>query len=95
MNKDQSLAPGMYPTIHWPVRNTQPALFVPKSSVATTTEGTFVIREKNGRAEWVNVRRGAMDGDLIQVFGPLQAGDLMVKRGTDELREGVVLQNAR
>src|SRR5438552_14420510 len=55
MNPDQSLAPGMYATVKWPVRSAKPALYVPRTSVVTTTERTFVIREKNGKAEWVNV----------------------------------------
>jgi membrane fusion protein, multidrug efflux system len=93
MNSDQSLAPGMYATVKWPVRRSQPALFVPRTSIVTTTERTFVIREKNGKAEWVNVSRGAADGELVEVIGPLQAGDRVVKRGTDELREGTILQN--
>jgi RND family efflux transporter MFP subunit len=92
VNKDQSLAPGMYPTVSWPVRNTQASLLVPKSSVVTTTERTFVIREKAGHAEWVNVRKGRVDGELIQVFGPLQAGELVVKHATDELREGTAIK---
>jgi RND family efflux transporter MFP subunit len=91
-NKDQSLAPGMYPTVQWPLRNAQAALLVPKSGVVTTTERTFVIREKSGRAEWVSVRKGAVDGNLIQIFGPLQAGDLVVRRATDELREGAPIK---
>src|SRR6266566_471157 len=94
MNPDQSLAPGMYATVKWPVRTAKPALYVPKTSVVTTTERTFVIREKNGKAEWVNVSKGAGDGDLIEVIGPLQAGDKIVKRANDELREGTPLQNA-
>src|SRR6185295_4439080 len=53
VNKDQSLAPGMYATVTWPVQNSQQALYVPKTSVVTTTERTFVVREKNGKAEWV------------------------------------------
>ena len=95
VNKDQSLAPGMYPTISWPVRSSRQALLVPKTSVVTTTERTFVVREKNGKAEWVDVRKGPADGDLIQVVGPLQGGDRIVKRATDELREGTVLQSAK
>ena len=59
----------------------------------TTTERTFVIREKNGKAEWVNVRKGAVDGDLQEVIGELQAGDKVVKRAYDELREGTPLQS--
>jgi membrane fusion protein, multidrug efflux system len=91
-NKDQSLAPGMYPTVSWPVRSAEQALFVPKTSVVTTTERTFVIREKNGHAEWVNVEKGGADGEMIRVVGPLRIGDRIVKRATDEIREGTVLK---
>ena len=87
-NRDGALAPGMYPTVKWPVRRDHPGLFVPKTSVVTTTERTFVIRDRNGRAEWVDVKKGAADGDLIEVSGALAAGDKVVRRGTDELREG-------
>jgi RND family efflux transporter MFP subunit len=90
-NRDGSLAPGMYPTVSWPVRRSNPALFVPRTSVVTTTERTFVIRNQNGRAEWVDVKKGAADGDLIEVIGNLHAGDMVVRRGTDELREGAAI----
>jgi RND family efflux transporter MFP subunit len=93
MNPDKALSPGMYATVKWPVQRAQPALWVPKTSVVTTTERTFVIRNKNGKAEWVNVSKGAADGDFIEVIGPLQAGDQVVKRANDELREGTPLQN--
>ncbi len=90
-NPDGTLAPGMFPTVQWPVRREHPALFVPQTSVVTTTERTFVIRNRNGRAEWVNVRKGAADGDFVEVSGALRAGDLVVRRGADELREGTPL----
>ncbi len=87
-NQDGSLAPGMYPTVKWPVRRSRPALFVPRTSVVTTTERTFVVRDENGRAQWVDVRKGITEGDLIEVQGDLKAGDKVVRRATDELREG-------
>ena len=93
MNPDQSLAPGMYATVKWPVRSAKPALYVPKTSVVTTTERTFVIRAKDGKAEWVNVKKGAADGDLVEVIGPLQSGDKIVTRANNELREGAPLQS--
>jgi len=92
LNGGQVLGPGMYSTVHWPVRSSEPALFVPKTAVVTTTERTFVVREKSGRAEWVNVQKGATDGDLIRVIGALQAGEMVVKRATDEMREGSMLK---
>jgi RND family efflux transporter MFP subunit len=91
MNRDNMLGPGMYPTVRWPVRSSEQALFVPRTSVVTTTERTFVIRENNGRAEWVNVQKGPIDGDMIRVIGPVKAGDRIVKRANDEIREGTVL----
>ena len=91
-NKEQTLGPGMYATVRWPVRSADVGVFVPKTSVVTTTERTFVVRDKNGRAEWVNVQKGSADGDLIRVIGPLQEGDRVVKRATDEMREGMDLK---
>jgi RND family efflux transporter MFP subunit len=91
-NRDGALAPGMYPTVRWPVRGTAPVLFVPKTSVVTTTERTFVVRSRNGHAEWVDVRTGPAEGDMIQVMGELKRGDMVVRRATDEIRDGTRLQ---
>lgn len=92
MNPDGSLAPGMYPAVKWPVRRPRPSILVPRTSVVTTTERTFVIRDRNGRAEWVDVRKGILEGDLVEVFGNLKPGDIVARRGTDELREGTPLR---
>jgi membrane fusion protein (multidrug efflux system) len=43
---------------------------------------------REGAAEWVNVSRGRTDGEQVEVYGPLEAGDVIVRRATDELREG-------
>ncbi len=91
-NTDGSLAPGMYPAVQWPVRKSRPSLLVPRTSVVTTTERTFVVRENAGRAEWVDVTKGAADGDLIEVLGNLRPGDKVVRRATDEIRDGAPLQ---
>jgi len=87
-NSPARLAPGMYPQLVWPVSRRQPSLFVPPSAIATNTERTFVIKIHNDVAEWVDVKRGTSMGNLVEVFGPLEAGDRVAVRGTDELREG-------
>lgn len=94
-NADGTLSPGMYPSIKWPIRRTRPALWVPRTSVVATTERVFVVRDRDGHAEWVDVRKGATEGDLVEVMGSLQPGDLIVKRATDEVREGTPLQAAK
>ena len=87
-NAGGALAPGMYAEVVWPVKRGMPGLFVPATAVVTTTERVFVIRVKNGVAEWVPVTKGAKDGDLVEVQGKLSAGDIVVKRGSDEIRGG-------
>ena len=91
MNRDGALAPGMYPSVKWPVRSTAAELWAPKTSVVTTTERTFVIRDRGGRAEWVDVKKGVSDGDLVEVIGNLKPGDALVRRATDEIRDGAPL----
>ncbi len=91
-NPNRRLAPGMYPDIAWPSRRTKPSLLVPATAVVSTTERVFVVRLKNGRAEWVNVKKGTPAGDNIEVFGALAPGDVVVKRPTDEIRDGSPVQ---
>jgi RND family efflux transporter MFP subunit len=82
------LSPGMYPEVQWPFRRAKASLLVPPTAVVTTTERNFVIRITDGKAEWVNVVRGGAAGELVEVFGMLKDGDTVVKRATDEIRDG-------
>jgi RND family efflux transporter MFP subunit len=87
-NKDGKLTPGTYCQVKWPVRRPTPSLFVPTGSVATTTDRTFVIRIRNGKTDWVDVRTGLASGPLTEVFGDLKPGDEVAARGTDEIKAG-------
>jgi membrane fusion protein, multidrug efflux system len=88
---DTTLAPGMYPTVDWPVGSNDMSLFVPGTSVVTTTERTFVIMAVNGHAHWIDVRKGPAAGEQVAIRGPIVEGQLVVKRATDEIREGTPL----
>jgi membrane fusion protein, multidrug efflux system len=90
-NKDGSLAPGMYPTVDWPVGAGENLPFVPATSVVTTTQRTFVIVSINGRAHWVDVRKGPAAGESVSIRGPIAVGQEVVKRASDEIREGTPL----
>lgn len=87
-NPNQRLAPGMFAEVQWPVSRAQASLFVPATALVRTSERQFVVRVRNGVAEWVDVRRGELNGDVIEVFGDLRAGDDVVRRGNDEIRPG-------
>jgi RND family efflux transporter MFP subunit len=82
------LAPGMFAEVQWPVSRQQTSLFVPTSAVVRTSERQFVIRVRNGVAEWVDVRRGEVSDKLLEVFGDLREGDTVVLRANDEIRPG-------
>ena len=91
-NSRGRLSPGMFPEVQWPTKRSRPSLFVPPTSVATTTERSFVIRIRDNVAEWVDVKRGASMNikgvDLVEVFGDLSPSGVIAARGTDELRAG-------
>jgi membrane fusion protein (multidrug efflux system) len=95
VNSNNHLSPGMYPEVVWPVEGTGSSLLVPQTAVVTTTERTFVIRIRAGRAEWVSIRRGQVAGDWVQVMGDLRAGETIVRRGTDEIREGTTVSTRK
>jgi membrane fusion protein, multidrug efflux system len=88
LNKDGRLASGTFCQVRWPVHRPGPSLVVPSGSVASTTDRTFVVRVRDGRTEWVDVKTGLASGPLVEVFGDLQPGDAIAVRGTDEIRGG-------
>jgi membrane fusion protein (multidrug efflux system) len=87
-NRGDRLAAGMYPAVQWPVRSARKMLLVPPTAIVTTSERVFVIRVRDGAAEWVDVKKGPPQGDLVEVLGPLAEGDTVVRRGSDEIRPG-------
>lgn len=82
------LDPGIFCDVAWPVRRAYPTLFVPTTAVGSDLERSFVIRVRNNRAEWVDVKTGVTTADLIEVFGDLSEGDAVATRGTDQIRSG-------
>jgi RND family efflux transporter MFP subunit len=90
-NPKEELAPGTFADVSWPVRRSYPTLFLPASAVATTLERVFVVRIRDGKAEWVDVETGVTAPQLVEVFGDLHEGDTVAVRGTDELRPGMTV----
>jgi RND family efflux transporter MFP subunit len=88
-NPKQWLAPGMFAEVKWPISRSQPSLFVPTTAVVRTSERQFVVRVRNGAAEWVDVRRGEVTDGQLEVFGDLREGDVVVLRANDEIRAGM------
>jgi len=88
VNRGDELYPGMFPQVDWPVRRPYPTFFVPVSAVTNTTQGTFVLRVRGGRAERVEVKTGETERGLVEVFGQMKEGDEVVLRGGEEIPPG-------
>ncbi len=90
-NVKGELSPGTFSDVLWPVRRSYPTLFVPTSSVANTLERAFVVRIRDGKSEWIDIKTGVTVDKMTEVFGDLHEGDLVAVRGTDELRAGTAV----
>ncbi len=82
------IANGSFANVKWPIKDTNPTLFVPTAAVTNNLQRTFVIRVRDGKADWVDVKTGVTDNGRTQVFGDLKAGDEVIARATDELASG-------
>ena len=87
-NTDHKLLPHMYADVNVPLPSHDSTLFVPKTAVVTSTEKVFVIKIVNHRAQWVEVKKGVQTGDVMEIYGNLKKGDHVVKKASDEIRDG-------
>jgi membrane fusion protein (multidrug efflux system) len=87
-NAEAQIAPGSFANVVWPIQRPYPTLFVPSSAVTTDLQRTFVIRVRQGKAEWVDVKPGVTVNGKTEVFGDLVPGDAVVANATDSIRNG-------
>jgi RND family efflux transporter MFP subunit len=65
------------------------AVAVPRDALVLRPDGTFVFRiDANGDAQRVDVVAGEIADDWIDVTGDIAAGDRLVIRGAERLRDG-------
>jgi len=95
LNNDKKLLPGMVAEVNLPLPASDSTFIVPKSALVNSTESIFVIRVVNNKAEHVNVKAGRDADGNVEIYGNLNAGDLLLKTATDEVRNGSVLQNVK
>lgn len=75
-----------------PVERSGKTLFVPTTSVVSSSEKMFVIKVNDNRAQWVSVQKGNVVDSLVEVFGDLQAGTAIVKKASEEIRDGQAIK---
>ncbi|GAB3071823.1 efflux RND transporter periplasmic adaptor subunit [Micromonospora schwarzwaldensis] len=80
--------PGMNAVVRLRVREATDAVAVPASAVfsADGRDAVWVLRD--GRADRVPVTVGVQGQDLVQIVDGVRAGDRVVVRGADQVRDG-------
>ncbi len=85
LNPDFKIVPGMFTKVYWPSRRPQESMFVPVTSVVSTPLNTFICKIDGDRVDWVNVKKGQIMDNLVEVFGDLKEGDKVAVQGSEEM----------
>jgi membrane fusion protein (multidrug efflux system) len=86
-NTDKKLLPGMIAEVTVPVNTSDSSFSVPVTSLLNSTLGTYVIRVKDKKAQWVPVTTGRNDAAQVEIIGDIREGDMLVKHVTEEIRD--------
>lgn len=88
MNEDKKLLPGTVAEVSIPLMAKDSTFVVPKTALVNSSEGLFVIKVVNGKAQRVNVKKGRDINDQSEIFGELQLNDRLITKGSEEIKEG-------
>jgi RND family efflux transporter MFP subunit len=87
-NDKKRLLPGMVANVIIPLSTKDSSFILPKTAIVSSQERVFVIKVVNNKVEWVDVKKGRENDGKVEVFGDLNAGDLIVKQANEEVRNG-------
>ena len=90
-NNENKLKSGMFANATLKMGREESSFLVPSSAIVTTLEKKFVVRLKEGKTEWVDVKSGFSQNDKVEIFGSLNEGDLLIVGATDEVKPGTEL----
>jgi len=86
-NRDLKLRPGMLLTVRLTTAERQ-ALMVPETAMLQRASQSYVYTVKDGRAEMVQIQRGARYDGWVEVLDGVAAGDPVVAEGVIKIRNG-------
>lgn len=92
LNVSGKLKPGMYAMANLSLQRATTSFVIPYTAMVTSMEKQFVIRVNDNKAQWVDVRKGIPMNEGIEIFGNLKEGDTLLVRGSEEIKEGTILE---
>lgn len=91
-NPDLKLMPGMYASVSFPVQRQDKSLYVPKSAVVTSMEGSYVIAVQGGKTHYVPVQIGNETDEKIEVIGQLKPLEPVLAKASDDIRDNTAIK---
>lgn len=90
-NNNAELKAGQYAKVSIRLRRSMPTLWVPATSVVQSQSGKYVINADNGVARRIPIHTGISRDSMVEVFGNLQEGQMILQKGSEEIKEGSLL----
>lgn len=91
-NREGSLRPGMFLTVRLAIDRREGAVLVSEEALVPDGEEQFVFLARGGKATKVRVRIGQRLDGRVEIVEGLRAGDEVVVRGTQKVRDGGLIQ---
>jgi multidrug efflux pump subunit AcrA (membrane-fusion protein) len=92
VNTDGRFLAGTVADVTLKLHSSPNSFTVPTLAVVSSGEDSYVIRVVDRKAQRVSVRKGLQSGGLTEVFGNLSTGDVLLKKGNEEIKEGAELK---
>jgi membrane fusion protein, multidrug efflux system len=87
-NKDRKLWPNQFVNVHLLVDNLKNAVTIPSAAIIRGANGALVyVVKQDGTVEARTIKAGITQGNVVQVAGGLQAGEVVVTDGQDRLQD--------
>ncbi|WP_150286419.1 efflux RND transporter periplasmic adaptor subunit [Rhabdaerophilum calidifontis] len=91
-NPDQALKPGMFMTVRLRVATRENAVLAPEEAIVAEGPRQIAFRVRDGRVERRVVTIGQRQDGKVEILDGLAAGDVIVVRGVQRVRQGVPVQ---
>ena len=91
-NTDKKLLPGMIAEVTVPLGDSDSSFVIPKTALVSSAEGIYVVKVIDNKTQRVSVKKGRESGDQVEIFGNVNVNDILVKKASEELRDGTTIK---
>lgn len=81
---------GEYAQVKLHLKRNASTLFVPQKSIVQSQQGVFVMSINNNEIKKIPVKEGITSENMTEVFGDLTVNDKILKKPSEEIKEGKI-----